>query len=506
MGSRASGTLQRVLPDRAGRPLHDAAATRAIEARALAALPPHTLMQRAGRSVARLALASFPWARSVHALAGPGNNGGDALVACVDLRQCGWQTRVSLLGDAAKLPGDAARALAQAVDAGVAVDVGLPRAWPGADVLLDGLLGLGASRAPQGALAQAIESVNRLGAPTLAIDLPSGLDGDSGRRLGAAAVRAEVTLSLLTLKPGLFTAQGRDHAGQIWFDPLGVELAPSTLSLLGHGGIEGPAAHASHKGSFGDVIVVGGAPGMAGAAWLAARAALTAGAGRVYLALLGADGIGAQGAWPELMHRAIPRASDAPALADQTVVCGCGGGREVGASLPALLAHAGRLVLDADALNAIAAETSLRKALEARGARARPTVLTPHPLEAARLLGCPAQAVQTDRLACARELARRFGCIAVLKGSGTVVARADGPLALNPTGNALLATPGSGDVLAGWIGGAWSRLHRTAEASAIVGAAVWRHGRAADLAALARPARPNLLAGELIEQMRDAGR
>lgn len=504
MGLRALDTLQPVLPEGAGRPLHDAAASRTTEAEAVAALAPHALMQRAGRSVARLALASFPGAARVHALAGPGNNGGDALVACVALRQCGWQTQVSLLGDPGKLPGDASAALAQAIDAGVTVDFGLPSTWPEAEVLIDGLLGLGASRAPEGPLAQAIDSINRSGTPTLAIDLPSGLDGDTGCRLGAT-VRATVTLSLLTLKPGLFTADGRDHAGRIWFDNLGVEPAPSPLLLLGRAEPDEPATHASHKGSFGDVVVVGGTAGMAGAAWLAARSALAAGAGRVYVALLGTGG-GASSAWPELMRRAVPRATDAEVLAGQTVVCGCGGGREVGAVLPPLLAHAGRLVLDADALNAIAAEPGLSAALVARDNRARPTVLTPHPLEAARLLDCTVQAVLHDRLGSARALARRFGCVALLKGSGTVVARADGRLALNPTGNGLLATPGSGDVLAGWIGGAWSRRQRVDEVSAIVGAAVWRHGHAADLAARARPGRPNLLAGELIEWMRDAGR
>jgi hydroxyethylthiazole kinase-like uncharacterized protein yjeF len=200
---------------------------------------------------------------------------------------------------------------------------------------------------------------------------------------------------------------------------------------------------------------------------------------------------------PELMHREVADLLAPPVLAARTVVAGCGGGEAVRAVLPPCLAHAARLVLDADALNAIAAEPALQFSLAARGRRGAATVLTPHPLEAARLLGCSAAEVQADRPAAARTLAARYGSVVVLKGSGTVVAQPDGRWQLNATGNARLATAGTGDVLAGWIGGIWARTG--AGAAEACAAAVFIHGRAADIA----PGRGPLLAGDLVEAMRD---
>ncbi len=172
--------------------------------------------------------------------------------------------------------------------------------------------------------------------------------------------------------------------------------------------------------------------------------------------------------------------------------------------LPLVLARSARLVLDADALNAIAAEPSLADALRARAARGRPSILTPHPLEAARLLGSHPAQVQSDRLASAQELARRFNCVVVLKGSGTVTAAPDGTTTLNPTGNALLATPGSGDVLAGWIGGAWARAGAEARPIAVASASVWVHGQAVDDLAAMRPSQRSVRASELPDLMRSA--
>ncbi|MDP1534300.1 MAG: NAD(P)H-hydrate epimerase, partial [Rubrivivax sp.] len=193
-------------------PLHDAAGSRAVEAAAMALLPAHALMQRAGQAVARLTLAMAPHARCIRLLAGPGNNGGDALVAARILHGAGKSVQLSLLADPARLPADAQHALAQAQAAGVAIDTAVEF---GADTecAVDGLLGLGAGRPVTGALAVAIQSLANSGAPVLAIDLPSGLNPDTGHVLGGLAVRAHATLALLTLKPGLFTASGRDHAG-----------------------------------------------------------------------------------------------------------------------------------------------------------------------------------------------------------------------------------------------------------------------------------------------------
>jgi hydroxyethylthiazole kinase-like uncharacterized protein yjeF len=488
-------------------PLHDAASARATEAAALAGHPPFALMQRAGLAVARVAAATAPHARRVLVLAGPGNNGGDGLVAATHLHLQRREVRVVHLADSARLPADARRALADAQAAGVTIVSSIPDDLNGFDLGIDALLGLGTTRAPAGDLARAVDAANSLGAPVIAVDLPSGLDGDSGRVLGAAAVRATLTLCLLTLRPGLFTAAGRDHAGEVWLDRLGVESVAEPSALLA-GAAQAfeaiaPRQHAQHKGSFGDVLIVGGAAGMAGAAWLAGEGALAAGAGRVHVSPLDSAAGSFLPQRPELMWRREGWLAPPAALAQTTVVCGCGGGEPVRAALPPLIAHAARLVLDADALNAIAADPSLPALLAARAARGRPTVLTPHPLEAARLLGSDARAVQSDRFAAVRELSQRLHCVVALKGSGTIVCAPGSLPVVNSSGNALLASPGTGDVLAGWIGGLWAALSRddlgAARQAAV--AAVWLHGAAADRAR-AGGARFPLRAADLAEAMR----
>ncbi|MCY7317002.1 MAG: NAD(P)H-hydrate dehydratase [Rubrivivax sp.] len=487
-------------------PLHDTSATRELEAPALAARTGGVLMASAGLAVARLALAMAPTATRVHVWAGPGNNGGDGLVAARHLHAAGLAVVVSLLADPARLPTDARRAWQDAQAAGVPVHSGIAAAAD-ADLHIDALLGLGASRAPQGDIAAAIELLNRQTAPVLAVDLPSGLHADTGALLGTAAIQAQATLALLTLKPGCFTHQGRDCAGAVWLADLGVTPSATDIHLSG----PPPTAyrpHAAHKGSRGDVLVVGGALGMAGALELAAGAALAAGAGRVYVSRL-ADEPG--GGWepplarPELMLH--PRAwLAAPQwLSSKTVVCGCGGGDVVRSALPPLLAHATRLVLDADALNAIATDPMLLHLLRKRQARRQPTLCTPHPLEAARLLGLRTAQVQQDRLSAARALAEHLHCTVLLKGSGSVIATCNVDPAppsacwINSTGNAALATAGTGDVLAGWAGGLWVQQPDSAP-QAIAIAAAWQHGHAADGFAHSTPGRA-LRAAELIERL-----
>ncbi|MGL6108904.1 MAG: NAD(P)H-hydrate dehydratase [Rubrivivax sp.] len=502
---------QRVLPGARPCALYDVDASRAVEAEALALHAPHELMQRAGSAVARLALALAPHARQIWVACGPGNNGGDGLVAATQLQRAGVPVRVSLVGDVAHSPDDARFALAEALQCGVSVSQDVPDGPT--DLAIDALLGLGAARAPQGAMAAAIARLNELRAPILAVDLPSGLNASTGQRLGALAVHATHTLSLLTLKPGLFTADGRDHAGQIWIDTLGAATSdrPPTARLTGasdHRDLFGPRRHASHKGSFGDLAVVGGAPGMTGAALLAGRAGLASGAGRVFVSLLDAASAGIDPAQPELMFRPNWWRTDPAMLTQCTVVCGCGGAAAVREALPLLLARCARLVLDADALNALATDESLRRQLDARHGRGQATVLTPHPLEAARLLTADVATVQADRLQAARTLSLRHGCVVLLKGSGSIVASPDAQLNINPTGNALLASAGTGDVLAGWLGGLWAQLARAGNATSIARqaalAAAWLHGRAADEWLARRPGSPALRAGELIECMRDA--
>jgi hydroxyethylthiazole kinase-like uncharacterized protein yjeF len=498
--TRPADGPQPVLPSCRSWALHGTAASRRIEQAALAAAAPHALMARAGLGVARLALAVAPAARSVWVAAGPGNNGGDGLVAARHLQAAGWGVRVSLLGDAERLPADARHALQQAREAGVAISDSLPGDDSAADLAIDALLGLGSRRAPEGALAEAVRRLNAGRAPVLAVDLPTGLCSDTGRRLGDDCVVAAHTLSLLTLKPGLFTAQGRDHAGRVWLDALGLAPPdePATATLSGPDTLARllpVRAHAQHKGSFGDVLVLGGAAGMGGAVLLAARAALTAGAGRTYLARLDGDAT-PDPQRPELMPRRLDQALAPQLLRHCTVVCGCGGGDAVREHLPGVLAHAARLVLDADALNAVAADAALSAALQARAAQGRPSVLTPHPLEAARLLGTDTTAVQADRLRQAQQLADRLQSVVVLKGSGSVIAAPGQVPALNPTGNARLGSGGSGDVLAGWLGGLWSQAGEVSAFDAAC-AAVWLHGRAAEDG----DARLPLRAADLVEAM-----
>jgi len=454
-------------------------ATRRLEHAAAATLPPHTLMQRAGLAVARLAMAIAPHARTMWIACGPGNNGGDGLEAAAQLQQRGFAPVVTWLGHEGNAPPDARASLQRARAAGVAFAEAPPAHW---DLAIDALLGIGAGRPPEGTMADWLQRMHAARAPVLSVDVPSGLNAESGATaIEATAPGAHGTgaaprycLSLLTLKPGLFTAQGRDSAGEVWLDELGCSAfdAAPVACLAG-----APAARtrlqASHKGSYGDVAVIGGAPGMAGAALLAASAALHAGAGRVFAGLFDSK-VALDALQPELMVR-DPAALDIGAM---TVVCGCGGGAAVRSLLPRLISTAQRLVIDADALNAIALDPGLQTLLAARGRRRQPTVLTPHPLEAARLLDIGTAAVQADRLGAAQKLADRFGAVVVLKGSGTVVAAPGALPSINLSGNARLASAGTGDVLAGMVGAALAggllpALEATRDA-------VWHHGDLAD--------------------------
>ena len=339
----------------------------------------------------------------------------------------------------------------------------------------------------------------------LAVDLPSGLHAGTGNPLGADSVVASHTLALLTLKPGLFTGAGRDHAGTVWFDALGTDAAAGAAGTAPTAWLSGVSPfdacrqarrHAQHKGSFGDVAVIGGAPGMTGAALLAARAAHAAGAGRVFVQLLQAadSALSVDVQCPELLFRADWSHREAAVLARTTVVCGCGGATAVRELMPRLLSLAHRLVLDADALNAVASDPTLAALLCARADHDLASVLTPHPLEAARLLGITTAAVQSDRLHAAQMLAQRYQSVVVLKGSGSVIAAPQRVARINATGNAALASGGTGDVLAGWLAGSWAQAGADIHAADVAARAVAEHGAAAD------PVRAgSLRAADLIE-------
>lgn len=499
-------------------PLHGSAASRLIERAALGSRPPHSLMQRAASAVAALARAIAPHARRIWIACGPGNNGGDGLLAAallhVQLPQC--RVTVSWHGDEARLPEDARHALQQARASGVAFCATSPDDF---DLGIDALLGLGSRGLDSGPMADWMQTLQQSKSPVLCVDLPSGLDPDSGcwrNPFDSRPRGPRHTLSLLTLKPGLFTADGRDAAGQVWFDPLGVDPDPSLADAWLAAGSSDAALprrqrHALHKGSHGDLLVLGGqdvsvnGTGMGGAALLAARAGLQAGTGRVYLALLGAGPatLAVDPLWPELMFRPAQASAEGDLARQATSVCGCGGGTAVRAVLPALLERSPRLVLDADALNAIAGRGEWRQQLAGRLARGLHTILTPHPLEAARLLSSSSQEVQSDRLGAAQRLAEELQCVVALKGSGSVVAAPGSPTLINPTGNALLATAGTGDVLAGMVGGYWAQAAAAAGAATLELArlvarqAVWQHGALAD----GWPASQGLRAGQLAESV-----
>jgi len=494
-------SIERLIPNTATRPVWRRAGIRALESR-LQADVASPLMDLAGLATARLALAIAPHARRILVLAGPGNNGGDGLEAAMHLHRWGKTVQVNLLAAPEQLPADARRAFERASQAGVPILTAPPEAgldMGAQDLCIDALLGIGATRAPKGPLLQTIDWLNRSAACVLAVDIPTGLDADSGQPLGPleSVVHADHTLTLLGAKPGLFMGHGRDACGSLWLASLGLpaaaQWAPPDAAL------NPPAQavhrrHASHKGSHGDVAIVGGEShaqhgnSMAGAAVLAANAALHGGAGRVMLTLLGPQ---TPTLAPDVMRRDL-QTLDLPQL---TVVAGCGGGQAIAEPLGRLLQHSARLVLDADALNRLAEDPWLQTLLTQRAQKKQATVLTPHPLEAARLLGCSTAQVQADRLKAASDLAQRWSCCVVLKGSGTVISAPHHTPHINATGNGLLATGGTGDVLAGLIG---ARLATTGDAWRAACDAVWLHGQVAD----DWPGNQALTASRLAESLR----
>jgi len=495
--------------------LHTVAEIRRIEQEALAALPPYTLMQRAGAAIAELAqqmlCSSTASSPSVLVLAGPGNNGGDALEAACLLEEAGIEVTVQLHADESRQPPDARRALARAREAEIQFieDHGdallRQQAWA---LVIDGLFGIGLARPPGPRLRLIIDYINSLRCPVLSIDVPSGLDADTGSIVGGrdgVAVQATHTLTFIGDKPGLHTCDGSDHSGQIVVDTLEIaaERFPPTQAFLN--GPQSfatalkPRANNSHKGSYGDVIVVGGARGMAGAPVLAARTAAFGGAGRVYVAFVD-DGLAYDDKHPELMFRLADRVEFA-ASAALVVGPGMGTSRHAHDILGRALDSEAEIVVDADALNLISAEPSLQHKLHRRsqaGAAAK-TIITPHPLEAARLLDSTTQQVQQDRPHAARQLARQFNAIAVLKGAGTVIAFPDGEIAINPSGNPALSTAGTGDVLSGLCGALLAQGWPTRTAAL---AATWIHGAAADQLVASGVGPVGLTASEFIPAIR----
>lgn len=431
-------------------------------------------MQRAGIAISRFVQDILPDVRSaILILAGPGNNGGDALVAARLLRDI-YPVSVVFCGDTDRLPPDAAAALRDWQKAGGTLLPALPEGkW---ELVIDGLFGIGLQRPLEGWAAELVAAVNRLGVPVLSIDVPSGLCADTGRVLGCA-VRADWTLTFIGLKPGLFTLDGPDHVGEVRLDAL--ETAPASAGrghLLEQESVSKLLPRRrrnSNKGDFGNLGIIGGAARMTGAAVLAARAGLLSGAGRVYLGLLDRDAPTLDAVMPELMLRPP---QEVLALKLDCLVLGPGMGTDDAAArlLGQALDSQLPLLLDADALTMLASDQQLRDAARRRQA---PTLLTPHPGEAARLLGRSAADVQQDRIASALKMATDFDAVTLLKGCGSIIALPDGSWFINHSGNPGLASAGMGDTLAGIMG---ALIAQGLSAEDAMQLATYLHGAAAD--------------------------
>ena len=460
-------------------PILSLAALRAIEA----ADVEHSLMERAGAAAATLA-EQLCRARgnAVLIVAGPGNNGGDALVVARLLHQRDIPCHLLLAGDEAKLPADAQKAWQKFLAAGGTVHRDLPtdKHW---DLVIDGLFGVGLSRAIDGNYAHLVEQTQQAATtsacPLLALDCPSGLDTETGVRRGNT-ILATHTITFLGLKPGLLTADGPDCCGEITVAQLDAKLpllppqaVGTPIAPLDFAPLLQRRPHNCNKGSFGSAGILGGAPGMVGAALLAGRAALKLGAGRVYLGFPGDPPLAVDPLQPELMLRDDQSFFAAPLTA---LACGPGLGQSDAARrlLVRALATPLPLVLDADALNLLGNDASLADSLRQRQAS---TLLTPHPGEASRLLNLDVAGIQSDRLSAARRLADTYCAWVVLKGCGSVVASPQGDWWINTTGNSGLASAGTGDTLTGLL---VALLAQGCSAKTAMLGAVWLHGAAAE--------------------------
>jgi NAD(P)H-hydrate epimerase len=480
--------------------LYTAAQVRALDRRAIEYfdLPGYELMTRAGHATLNALRRRWPEARSVVVCCGPGHNGGDGYVVARIARAQGLRVRAIALAEPASLQGDARRACDEFVDSGGDCEAWQPQLLAAGDVIVDALFGTGLTRDVGGLAAECIAAVNAAGRPVVAVDLPSGLHADTGHVLGTA-VRADLTVTFIGRKVGCYLAAGPDHTGEILFDDLGVPLATydsevPALRLLDAAEVSAALPkrpRTAHKGRHGHVLVIGGAEGMGGAVRLAGEAALRAGAGLVTVAAHPRS-LAALSARPELMSVALGTAMDLEHALERATVVALGPG--LGQSpwsmevFRVALAAGKPLVVDADALNLLAAVPQRRN----------DWVLTPHPGEAARLLGSTAAAVQADRRTAVLDLQSRCGGTVVLKGPGSIAQYADGSGWLCDRGNPGMAAAGMGDVLTGVIAGIAAQCGDIALAARI---GVIVHAMAGDRAAGISGER-GLLAGDVIDQLR----
>lgn len=417
-------------------------------------VPGAVLMERAGAGAFEVLRACWPEARRITVVCGSGNNGGDGYVLARLAQEAGCSVTVYRLGDADQLRGDARTAERALAGAGLEGRPFRGQSLRGADVVVDAVFGTGLDRDVAADHRAAVEAINDSGAAVLALDIPSGLHADSGRCLGVAVV-ADVTVTFIGLKQGLFTACGPECRGVVYYRSLDVpqevfsRVPPASLrlSLDTMAPLLRPRRRAAHKGDHGHVLIVGGDHGMIGAARLAGEAAGRSGAGLVSIATRAAHAPLLSVARPELMAHGVETVPDLRALACRAsvVAVGPGLGRSSWARhmLGTVLELDLPLVVDADGLNLLAAEP----------ARRDNWVLTPHPGEAGRLLASSAADVQADRFQAVSELQRRYGGVIVLKGAGSLVCDQDGSVGLCGAGNPGMASGGMGDVLTGVVAG-----------------------------------------------------
>jgi NAD(P)H-hydrate epimerase len=461
--------------------LYSVAQVRAFDAHAIRVLgiPGYTLMQRAAAAALRLLRGRWPGAQRIAVVCGAGNNGGDGYVLARLLRDGGSAVSLQALVPVAGLKGDALHAAQDFLASGGVIEAFNAARLAEVDVVVDALLGTGFHAPLRAAFAGAIAAINGASRPVLALDLPSGINGDTGEAAGGA-VRAAATISFVALKQGLVLNGAPEYVGDLSCDDLQVVLPTGNAALPAITALNDadlfaalpPRRADANKGNFGRVLIIGSGEGMPGAVRLAGEACLRAGAGLVTVASLPEHVTGIVADRPELMCVGVRSAAElAPLLAAADVVAiGPGLGRSEWAAslLAATLQCARPLVIDADALNLIAA-----------GALTVPSqaVITPHPGEAARLLHCATAEVQRDRLAALRRLVALTGAVTVLKGRGTLVGASDCVPAICREGNPGMATAGMGDVLTGAIAGVLAQCRDPWLAAR---AGVLAHARAGD--------------------------
>jgi len=483
------------------RALYLASQVRELDRRAIQdnGIPGYALMCQAGRACLQALRKRWPHARRIVILCGAGNNAGDGYVVGRLAREVGLAARILYLADPQKLRGDAETAWRDAFAEDLEIQPYDSQRLTPADVIVDALLGTGLQRAVSGAWADTIAEVNVAEIPVLAVDIPSGLSADTGAVMGVA-VRADLTVSFIGLKQGLFSGQARHHCGEIRFDDLGVpktvyeDLPPSAYRYDGEDlpHLLPARSKTAHKGDFGHVLIVGGDDGMGGAARLAGEAAVRVGAGLVSVATRPGHASVQAAARPEIMFHGIDHPDQLGDLAARANVLALGPGlgrkqwgREM---LDWTLAQSLPIVIDADGLNLLAG----------RELQPGPRVLTPHPGEAGRLLGCGAAEVENDRFRSLQAIQQQYRSVIVLKGAGTLVsADANEAPSVCQSGNPGMATGGMGDVLTGVIAGLLAQGLSEAQAAH---AGVWLHGAAADRAAV--DGERGLLASDLFPHLR----